>query len=233
MAGMNGEPLSYAVSAETIDEIRKTDPSMSPDAAVEKLLENIFGSTYGNLTISPLDGYSFTTKDKDQMKEYVKEMTTITMVRDYPLSKMDLFTVATYNGKELIGWWHTTKASRPVTISNETLILAGADACVMKELLKCSASKDEDRQLMMVILRENSKKEPEDRIHAEEIFFMGVSAYVTLAQRCGLSKTPAVKSTHLMDRFSRNMETRKRRRLLRNSTGKQSKTAGRTTWMSF
>lgn len=204
MVGLNGEPLSYAVNVEAIDEMKKLDPSMSPDAAVEKLLEKTFGSVYGNLPISPLDDYFFTTKDKEQMKDYVQKMTAITMVREYPLCEMDLFTVASYSGKELMGWWHTTKGSRPVTISNETLIMAGADASVMKELLRCSIRKDEDRQLMMVILHEKVKESP-DRIFPEEIFFMGVSTYATLAQRCGLTKAPAVKSVYLMDRFSRNM----------------------------
>ena len=39
MAGMNVENASYAVSRDLVDEFRKTDPAMSPDTAVERILE--------------------------------------------------------------------------------------------------------------------------------------------------------------------------------------------------
>ena len=205
MAGMNVENASYAVSRDLVDEFRKTDPAMSPDPAVERILEETFGSIYANLSIKPLDDYLMRTSDKEKMKESVKEMTRITKVMEYPLKQVDLFTVSSYNGKELLGWRHTPRGARPAVIRNDTLIKAGADAGVMKELLKSTISKDEDRQLMLVILGRNLSDERADEISPDEIFFMGVSAYVTLAQRCGLSKTPAVKSAHLVDRFARNM----------------------------
>ena len=67
MAGLNGEPLSYAVNVEAIDEMRILDPSMSPDAAVEKLLEKTFGSVYGNLPIETESGDSLLTEGGDEI----------------------------------------------------------------------------------------------------------------------------------------------------------------------
>ncbi len=195
----------YSVSQSVIRDIQRVNPPISETGAAIKLLDDIFGNRYSSMRINPSDSFEKTASDIDEAGLYTKEMEGITKLLEYPLRHIDLFTVREYNGKELIGWINLKTRSPLVCISNETLIRAGADALVMKELLYCGNDPDQEYQMMLIIIRKDPEKTWNNTyVDPDEIFFVGATTFFTLFTRCGLSKTPAVKSTYPSDRIFRN-----------------------------
>lgn len=137
-------------------------------------------SLYGKSAVKPYDSFVKTTKDMSEIKSLTNAITEETKVMAVKFRDIDLFSVNQFDGKELSGWLHTGNMAIPKKISAETLIKAGADAKLMEELL-VSENNGDYKQLMLAVIRKN----PADltAIEPGDIYFVGVSTYLTLMQR--------------------------------------------------